>query len=110
MKDGYKAAHKRLKIQASGSYENEEDTRTAMNEKKWTDHKYFRSLLRDIHTFTSNFADSWAPHFMESLLRKENATDYLNALDAGYEQSKQADKKSPIYDSEGNIFRLMSIV
>ena len=97
MKDGYTAAHSRLKRQARGDDRDNEYLGTTVKAKKWTDHKYVRSLLRDIHNVAAKFADLWAPHFMASLVHQDNATDYFNALDNGYERSKEANDRSPVW-------------
>eukprot|EP00816_Leptocylindrus_hargravesii_P005282 CAMPEP_0196815686 /NCGR_PEP_ID=MMETSP1362-20130617/51248_1 /TAXON_ID=163516 /ORGANISM="Leptocylindrus danicus, Strain CCMP1856" /LENGTH=506 /DNA_ID=CAMNT_0042192735 /DNA_START=12 /DNA_END=1532 /DNA_ORIENTATION=- len=96
MKDGYLAAHKRLKKQTRGNLNTDYLGAVAEN-KKWTDHKYYRILLRDIHDVASSFCDFLSPHFMASLIHRDNATAYLNALDLGYERSKETRDKSPVW-------------
>ena len=89
-KDGYTASFTRK--------------RTASKEHKWTDNKYILSLFRDVVYFFEWVGDRLAPHFHASMVKEEDANDYLAALDETFE-AKTADAPSATWFRGQQLYR-----
>jgi len=88
-KNGYELSHMRLNNLRAGAADNTMlRENIEISSKRWTDNKYVRSLFRDIHRIIETVQKGMEDlFFTDSLVSHENATDYLMALDAAYEEN-----------------------
>lgn len=78
LKESYVASHARLEKISKGE----------STEANWMDHRYVRSLMRDLIVWVERIGDALSPHFHVSMVMPEKAQDYLNVLDeASHEMS-----------------------
>ena len=81
MREGYFSSHTRL---LRGDDKGFVFKDIEVSGKKWSDNKYIRSLLKDVHVMMEAIANLWSSFHFADLIHDDNILLYLSEMDKAY--------------------------